>query len=131
MLSTGVEKALKHSPLPSRQIMEALDEFSNNGCLNQWTHIDKLWKRKAYRCVMKCDHRTDTFYLTQKVYKYDVLLAEELIAKTLPREWLFHQFLGKLTLKENCIVYANKQKTISTFRIDEGELEFSTKNIEH
>ena len=122
MLSTGVEKALKHEPLPSSQIMAALDEFNNNGHINQWVHVDKLWKRKDYRCVIECDLRTDAFYLTQKIYKGDILLVEKLIGETLPREWLFHQLLGKLTLKENYIVYANKQKTISTFRIEEGEL---------
>jgi hypothetical protein len=129
IIQAGINKALQYELLPIKEIIYALQLFKKNGYVSKWTHIDKEWKRKGLRCVIEGDHKTDTFDLTQKIFKNGNLCKDKLIAKIKPREGLFYPFLGKATLKDNQIIYSNKGYIISTYNIETNKLEFPDTNI--
>jgi len=95
------------------------------GCVNQWIHEDKSWKRAGVRSVIQCELRTDAFVLTQRVYKSEILIGEAMIARTKPREWLFYPLLGNLTLSGSRVLYRAKQRLISCYDLITGEFEIS------
>jgi hypothetical protein len=74
--------------------------------------------------------RTDAFVLSQRVYKSDKLIGEAMIARTKPREWLFYQVLGGLTLSGSRILYRAKQHLISCYDLITGEFEISDDSID-
>ena len=52
-----------------------------------------------------------------------------MIARTKPREWLFYQLLGKLTLSDSQIFYRVKKRLLSRYDLKAGEFDFSDDNI--
>ncbi len=129
MVRAGLRAALHHVDLPIDEASKAIEEFFSLGCVNQWIHEDKTWRRVAVRSVIHCELRTDAFVLTQRVYKSDKLMGEAMIARTKPREWLFYLLLGKLTLKDSRILYRAKNSHISCYDLTTGEFEISDDNI--
>ena len=119
VIRLGFNRASQYVSLPIAEVNAALDEFINEGYKSRWVHADKTWKRLGVRVVIECDHHVDRFDLKQRIYKDNELLFDEVIATELPREWLFHGILGKLTLRDKTIVYEKGKSIISKYDLSE------------
>ena len=124
LIRQGIQVASKYALLPLDNVFKALDEFKRKEYVNKWVHADKTWKSKQLNCLIECNHKIDEFELTQKIYKNEKLVQETVIVREMPRELLYQQYLGKLTLEDsNNVVYATKGKVISIYNIGEDRLE--------
>ena len=130
MVRTGLCAALRHVDLPAEAASGAIDDFFELSFVNQWTHADKSWKRAGVRSMVLCELRTDAFILTQRIYRGEELIGEAMIGRTKPREWLFFQLLGTLTLSDSQILYRAKNHLISRYDLNTGEFGNSGDNIE-
>lgn len=126
LIRQGFQVASKYVALPKDEVFDALDEFKRMGYENKWIHAHKNWKSKLLGCSIECNHKIDVFELTQKIYKNGNLVLEAVVVRQMPRERLYHQYLGKLTLRgQNHLVFAKNNKVISTYNIDENTLEIN------
>ncbi|WP_397385119.1 hypothetical protein [Prosthecobacter sp.] len=129
MVREGVRAASQHIPLPEEDVSRAIGNFIDGGFVNQWIHADKTWKRAGFRSIVRCDLRTDAFVLTQSFYRDQKLLADAMIARTKPREFLFHPLLGKLTHSHSQIAFRTPERIISSYDMETGKLLLPDDNI--
>jgi hypothetical protein len=124
LILEGIKAASKYANFPTSEINNSLEHFMQSGYQNKWVYLDKAWKRKNIRCKIICNHQIDVFELTQQIFLNDVLQHEKVLVRTMPREFLYHQYLGKLALKDGSqIVYSKGKSEISSYDIDLGVID--------
>jgi hypothetical protein len=130
VIDSGLSVAEQFMPLPRKYCLERLRKFSQNGYLNEWVYLDKEWKNKGIRSLFRCSVSKDEFSQTQEVYIDGNLVCKEIIAKTKPREFLFHEYLGKATLiNGNEIQYTKNNRMLSIYNLETETLTFPSENI--
>ena len=119
IIAAGLETAGRFTPMPLEAISKAMAQFADAGYVNQWKHIDKHWVRKRCRCVISMELTMESFNANQFVYIEDELVGERAIARTSPREGLWAEHLGKLTLSTDGVLeYKRASKVLSAFDIE-------------
>lgn len=130
VIELGLAIAEEIMPIPLELCTERLMEFSSNGYVNEWVHHQKEWKKCGVKCIFRCVLKEDEFCQTQEIYVDGKMIIYELISRTMPREFLFHQFLGRAALKNgNEIQYKTSKRIISMYKIKDGVLTFAPENI--
>jgi hypothetical protein len=118
-IATGLEVASRFTPMPLEAISRALAQFAAAGYINKWQHIDKLWARKRCRCVLSMELTMESFIANQLVYIEGELVGERMIAQSSPREGLWAEYLGKLTLSTNGVLeYKRASTVLSAFDLE-------------
>ena len=119
VIAIGLEAASRFTPMPLEAISNALAQFADAGYVNRWQHIDKLWTRKRCRCVLSMELTMESFNADQLVYIEGELVGERTIARTSPREGLWAEYLGKLTLSTSGILeYKRASTVLSAFDLE-------------
>ncbi len=117
----GLEAAETYMPVPIDHCRAALAEFENGGFLNRWVYLDKQWDRLGCRCLLTAELTIDKFLLEQLVYVNGCVVASKQVVETKPREMLFHEYLGMLSIQGgNRLVYKSKSKVLSIFDLEHG-----------
>ncbi|MEO0414936.1 MAG: hypothetical protein AAF226_08295 [Verrucomicrobiota bacterium] len=115
VIREGFQAASKYVSLPVDEVNDALDEFIEGGYKSRWIQADKTWKRKKTRAVVECDHRVESFDISQKIFVEDELIYKEQIVSEMPRERLFHYYLGNLIMRGNTIFYEKGKSPITAY----------------
>lgn len=119
VITAGLEAADRFTPMPLEVIYGALARFADAGYVNQWRYIDKLWVRKKCRCVIWMALTMESFSANQLVYLEGGLVGERTIAQTSPREALWADYLGRLTISPNGILkYRRTSMLLSAFDLE-------------
>lgn len=118
IIDSGLTAAAGVMEVPHDFCMRALDELKKGGFRNTWIQAEKSWARQEVRCEVIADLTTSEFTLTQRIYRGESLLAERLVAQTLPREMLFLESLGTLSMNSSgSVVYKKRDKVLTTFNL--------------
>ena len=119
VVAIGLEAASRFTPMPLEAISKTSALFADAGYVNQWQHIDKQWVRKKCRCVLSMELTMESFNANQLVYIEGELVGIRTIARTSPREGLWAEYLGKLTLSTNGIMeYKRASTVLSVFDLE-------------
>lgn len=118
IIDSGLAIAQTFMPIPHEYCMNALRQFENGGFKNEWIQTQKIWKQLAIHCDVLAQLTTEKFSLQQLIYRDGLLVEKKQIAETKPREMLFYDYFGTLSLdKSETIVYRNKEKVLTRFSI--------------
>jgi hypothetical protein len=121
IISEGLLAANDIAYMPFKECEIALECFESIGFRNRWVHVDKTWPRWSCRCVIAAELTIDKFELDQVIYSSGQLIARHRIAETKPREGIFVDYLGDLSMSaEGIITYRKKTKVMTMFDIREG-----------
>lgn len=116
IITQGINAAQSFMPVPFKECLDILEEFKRNGFSNSWIQSRKEWKRLNLRSDVIADLTMYKFSLTQKIYEGDSLLAEKIIVEEKPREFLFFDYLGDLSMSaDGKIAYAAKRRNFTVF----------------
>lgn len=116
IISSGLAAANKFTAVPVEECLQATRDFENGGFINRWQHLDKTWPQWNCRCVISAELTVDLFTTDQLVYESGSLIARRRIAATKPREGLFVEYLGVLSISDQGImIYKKKGKVLSVF----------------
>lgn len=122
IIDLGLVAAENSMPVPREYCMSVLQKFESEGFKNEWVQTRKSWKKWAIRCDVVARLTIENFTLQQFVYRDELLIEKKLIAETKPREMLFYDYFGTLSLDQSgVIVYKNKEKVLTRFSIDANE----------
>lgn len=99
-------------PIPFEQSMDILRRFEENNYKNEWVQAAGVWEKKSIESKVTADLSFSEFKLTQYVYESSELVGESVILNTLPREILFNEYLGKLSLSKCGILEYKKGKNV-------------------
>jgi hypothetical protein len=118
-LSMGLEAARQFTPMPLYEAKIALANFERGGYLNKWEHLDKQWIRKDCQCIISMEVNMQCFIAHQAILVKNSLVANKRIAQTSPRDGLWVDYLGKLSItKANILEYKRADKLLSAFDLD-------------
>jgi len=122
IIDIGLAAAKISMPVPHEYCMNALRNFEAGGFKNEWVQAQKMWKKLAVRCDVLAQLTIEKFTLQQFIYRGDVLLGKKKIAETKPRELLFYEYFGTLSLDQaGSIFYKNKKEVLSRFDLEKNE----------
>jgi hypothetical protein len=122
IIERGLKAAEDFMPIPIVECLTFLNEFKENGFKNEWIQAQKEWKQKSIKSEVLASLTTLEFKLLQKIYENGNITAERIIAKTSPREIMFHDFLGSLTLDRTGVIqYKKGNQIISSFDTQKRE----------
>ena len=111
-------------PTPCEQSMDILRRFEENNYKNEWVQAAGVWEKKSIESRVTADLSLSEFKLTQYVYESSELVGESVILNTLPREILFNEYLGKLSLSK-CGILEYKKGRIVLSQFDIKSRRFS------
>lgn len=121
VITSGLQLASSLTPVPAEECSRALKEFEDNGFKNCWVHLDKNWSKWNCRCVISAELTMDAFELDQTIYRRGELIAKHRIAQTKPREGLFVDYLGNISIStQGIITYKKKNRILSIFDLESG-----------
>ncbi len=116
IILSGLESATTFTPMPVDFCLKTLRNFESGGFVNRWLHLDKRWERWKCRCTISAELTTEHFSLDQLVYVDGHLLASRRIAETKPREGLFVDYLGDISISSQGIIkYKKGNKVLTAF----------------
>lgn len=116
IINLGLGAAEQFMPVPRRYCVSALRRFMERGCKNEWIQAEKHWDKLSLRCQVSARLSIEAFSLWQHVYRGGELVAGIHVAETKPREMLFVNYLGKLSLdRSGNIVYRCRGKVLTKF----------------
>ena len=119
-IAMGLEAAHQFTPMPLHEATVALARFEQLGCVNKWEHINKQWLRKNCQCIISMQVTMESFTATQTVYIEGKLVADRIIAQTSPRDGLWIDYVGELTIsRSNVLEYKRAGKLLSAFDLGE------------
>lgn len=122
IINLGLKAAESFMSVPSGYCMSILRRFEDEGFKNEWIHAQKSWKKGAVRCDVIAQLTTERFSLWQCIYRDGILIAKTQVAETKPREMLFIDYLGTLSLdRSGSIVYKRKGKEITKFDLNSNK----------
>ncbi len=126
VIAEGLKAANRETPIPVEYCLNVLREFERNGFLNRWVHTEKSWIRQKCHCLIGVEITLDRCTIDQAIYISDQLVATHRIAETKPREGIFFDYLGKLSLGSNgVLIYKKSDRVLSSFNINTGKFEES------
>ncbi len=121
VILSGLKQANAFTPMPIETCARSLADFERGGLVNRWEHLNKSWSRWKCRCVIAVELTIEHFKADQLVYVDGSLIAEQRIAQTMPREGIFVDYLGQLTISSRGFLeYKRKGKVLSTFDLQRG-----------
>lgn len=121
VIANGMRAARTVAPVPDEECLQALNDFQANGFKNRWVYLDKNWAKWKCRCIISAELTMDAFELEQAIYRNGELIASHRIAQTKPREGLFVDYLGDLSMgAEGIITYKRRAKVLSVFVLQSG-----------
>lgn len=121
IIDLGLTAAAQFMPVPHDYCISTLRKFDAKGFKNEWIQADKTWNER-FRCEVSACLSMDKFTLWQRIYRDGALIAERQIAETKPREMLFMDYLGSLSLdRSGNIVYKRKGKPLTKFNLESGQ----------
>ena len=116
ILLKGLSAARSYMAIPLDFCKEVLRDFESGGYQNRWVQAEKSWSRLGIRSEVVATLTASAFWLDQRVYSGEQLVAEERVWETRPREWLFHDYLGDLVMtRSGSVVYRAKKKVLTEF----------------
>ncbi len=122
IIDMGLREAEKYMPIPHGFCMDVLEKFEDGGFTNEWIQSQKSWKKQSVRSDVIAYLAMDKFTLVQNIYRDGDLIATLQIAETKPREMLFIDYLGALSVDRSAnIVYKRKRNVLSKFSLQENE----------
>lgn len=122
IIDSGLSSAMEYMPIPHELCINVLRRFEDGDFKNEWIQTQKVWKKGALRCDVLAELTTEKFSLQQLIYRDDVLVAKRRIAETKPREMLFYDYFGTLSLDATkTIVYKNNRKVLTAFNVEANE----------
>lgn len=122
IIDLGLSAADEFMPVPYSYCMEVLQQFENGGFVNEWVQAEKNWEKPSVQCKVLARLTTEKFTILQQIYRDGDLIADDIIAETRPREMLFIDYLGGLSLdRSRNIVYKRKKRLLSKFNLDTNE----------
>ncbi len=122
IIDLGLTAAESFMPVPHSYCMTTLQRFESEGGINEWIQAQKSWKKWSVRCDVVAKLTMEKFTLLQCIYRDDDLIAKRQIAETKPREMLFIDYLGELSMdRSGNIVYKRKRKVLTKFRLETNE----------
>lgn len=120
ILGKGLKVAESFMPVPYSFCISTLRRFEEDGFKNEWLQAEKTWG--DWRCDVVATLTTERFELWQHIYRGAESVAKRKIAETKPREMLFLDYLGSLSMdRSGNIVYRRKGKALTKFNVESGE----------
>lgn len=118
IIDLGLRAAETFMPVPHSYCMVVLQRFEEEAFNNKWIQSTKSWDRCSISSEVLACLTMEKFTLQQRIYRSDELISEKQIAETKPREMLFLDYLGSLSLdRSGNIVYKRKGKCLSKFDV--------------
>ena len=118
IIIAGLKSANIYSSVDESFFDELFADIAVNNFINKWVHKDKYWKRWDCRCVIEAELTVDEFLINQYVYLKGKLVTKFCIATSMPREAIFSEYLGDLTISsEGILYYRNKTKVLSEYNL--------------
>ncbi len=122
MIVEGLRVAESFMELPMNECVSALREFELGGFKNEWVQARKSWSRVAMRSEVLARVTMDEFVLEQLMYSGDELVSTIEVAVTIPRELLFHKYLGSLSMdRSGNINYKSRGEPITTYDVEKSQ----------
>jgi hypothetical protein len=119
ILDSGLQAASTYIKVPHSFCMEVLQRFKDNGFVNEWLQASKKWPRENLESFVRAELTVEKFTLYQQIFRNNRLLGEKQIGVTKPREMLFEQLLGTLSIdRSGDIVYKKKKRVLSKFCVE-------------
>jgi len=119
IIGSGLTAAESFMPVPRRYCMSILRRFVEEGRVNEWIQAEKNWSKLSLRSDVIARLTTKKFTLRQHIYRNGDPIAERQVVETKPREGLFIDYLGTLSLdRSGNIVYKRKGKALTKFDIE-------------
>lgn len=120
IIDFGLKAAENFMPIPYVYCMEILRRFEENGFKNEWLQAKKSWA--GGQCEVMAQLTMEKFTLWQSICIGGVIVANRQIVETKPREMLFIDYLGTLSLdRSGNILYKRRGKLVTKFDIKVGE----------
>jgi len=119
IIDLGLKAAEDFMPVPYSYCMDIIQEFIKGGYKNEWVQDNKSWKKGGIHSIVLAELTMGKFFLTQSVYRDDDLVARKIIAEAMPREMLFLDYLGQLSMdRTGNIIYKRKRNVLSKFSLE-------------
>lgn len=116
ILSIALSAVGSVMPIPFEQCMDILGSFKANNYKNEWVQAERAWVKKSIESRVTAKLSLNEFQLTQYVYVSNELVGKKVIVKSLPRELLFNEYLGKLSISKSGILeYKKGENVLSQF----------------
>lgn len=106
LLEQGFIKASDYKKIPLETLLELIEEFKMNGCINEWVHKKKKFKNHDLEIILTCEFTTNYFQLIIIINKISIKeeLTRGVVIKTQPNEVLFEGMFKDVFIDENIII---------------------------
>ncbi|CAL2092916.1 hypothetical protein [Tenacibaculum sp. 190524A05c] len=106
LLEQGFKKAWKFKPIPLENLLNLIDEFKKENCLNKWIHKKKKFKGDDLELILTCEITTYSFqlWLTGKKISTQEEMINGIIMRTETGSSIYEGMFKNIIIDENIVI---------------------------
>ncbi|AGC78545.1 hypothetical protein LX97_03495 [Nonlabens dokdonensis] len=114
LLELGFKKASEFKQLPTKELLNILNEFIVSGCKNEWLIKKKRFKSNDLEIILKCKFTTNDFQVSVNINQITTKkeLVNGIIITTEPDENVFDSLIKNIIIDKDILIKNKFDKTI-------------------